>query len=93
MNTSVGAREVGEANTSYRGGRELADGVLELAGAAREEGRTDGWGYPVSDRVREREMAQGAGSARAGLGRSQAGRPKGHSDCSLFLLCKIVMYV
>ena len=30
----LGAREVEEANASHRGGRELADGTLELAGAA-----------------------------------------------------------
>ena len=59
--------------------------------AAREEGRADGWGYPVSDCVRER--AQGAGSVRAGLGQSQAGQPKEHNVCFFFLLCKIMMYV
>ena len=35
----------------------------------------DGRDPPVSDRVRERGMALGAGSARAGLGQGQAGRP------------------
>ena len=63
----------------------LASGGRDCGRAAvRREGRADGWGYPVSDRVRERERAQGAGSARAGLGQSQAGRPKEHSVCFLF---------
>jgi len=42
----------------------------------KEEDGANGRDPPVSDRVREREVsAQDAGSARAGLGQSQAGQP------------------
>ena len=41
LRVSMGARGAGEASTPYREGRELADGVLELAGAAARGGRRD----------------------------------------------------
>jgi hypothetical protein len=51
----------------------------------KEEDGADGRDPPVSDRVREREMALGAGSARAGLGRDQVGRPRSTARFFLFL--------
>ena len=76
------SRDRCEADAHSRAGLGLTSGGRNCSRAAvRGEGRADGWGYPVSDRVRERERAQGAGSAWADLGQSQAGRPKEHSDC------------
>jgi len=51
-----------------------------------EEGESDGRDPPVSGRVRERQRAQRprGPSARAGLGRSQAGRPR--DQCVFFFL-------
>ena len=51
----------------------------------KEEDGADGRDPPVSDRVREREMALGAGSARAGLGHDQVGRPRSTARFFLFI--------
>ena len=59
----------------------------------KEEDGADGRDPPVSDRVREREMALGAGMRSARLGPKPSGPAVGTVIVSLFLLCKIVMYV